>query len=75
MSGRPSISPVPRNRLLPWLFWLGMLAVLTAAFLPFRGQLDKLGRTLTRKREGEGEGPVLKFRHLPPEFRRVPLFP
>jgi two-component system sensor histidine kinase KdpD len=27
---------------LPWLLWLGILAALTVAFLPFRGEVDKL---------------------------------
>jgi len=33
--------------MLPWLFWLGALAVLTAAFLPFRGHIDKLNIAFT----------------------------
>jgi two-component system sensor histidine kinase KdpD len=32
--------------LLLWLLWLGALAALTAAFLPFRGELDKLNIAL-----------------------------
>ncbi|MHB8839709.1 MAG: sensor histidine kinase [Gemmatimonadaceae bacterium] len=33
--------------LLPWLLWLGTLAALTAAFLPVRGQIDKLNIALS----------------------------
>jgi two-component system sensor histidine kinase KdpD len=37
-----------RQRLvLPWLLWFGTLAALTAMFLPFRGQIDKLNIALT----------------------------
>ena len=36
-----------RRPVVPWLFWLGLLAALTAAFLPFRGQVDKLNIALT----------------------------
>ncbi len=37
---------IRRHPWLPWLVWLGILGALTAAFLPFRGHVDKLNIAL-----------------------------
>ncbi|MBW7932307.1 MAG: DUF4118 domain-containing protein [Gemmatimonadaceae bacterium] len=39
---RQTVPAGRRARLGPWLLWVGLLALLTAALLPFRGHVDKL---------------------------------